>query len=84
MTEEKKEQKAISRKSRLYASLIFLIAFVVTTILWIVIYAPLFQPNENAIIILIFFLVLGGLAAFPWLPVLFPREPPGGLPLEDL
>jgi hypothetical protein len=49
-----------------------------------VFYAPLFQPNESIVIILIFFLVLGGLAALPWLPVVFQREPPGGPPLEDL
>ncbi len=84
MTEEPKDHKTISRKSRLYASLIFLIAFVVITVIWMVFYAPLFQPNESIVIILIFFLVLGGLAALPWLPVVFQREPPGGPPLEDL
>lgn len=84
MTEDKKDQKAIGRKSRLYASLIFLIAFVIVAIIWMIFFAPHFQPTENAITLLILFLVLGGLATLPWLPVLFPREPPGGPPLEDL
>lgn len=81
---EKDEPKPISRKSRCYASLIFLIAFIFIAIIWIIFFAPSLQPNENAVILLILFLVLGGLAVLPWLPIFFPREPPGGPPLEDL
>ncbi len=84
MSEEKNTQHTISRKSRLYASVLFLITFVVVAIIWMIFFASYFQPNENATILLIFFLVLGGLAALPWLPVVFQREPPGGPPLEDL
>jgi hypothetical protein len=81
---EKKQPKPISRKSRWYASLIFLIAYVVVTIVWMVLVAPYLQPNENLISLLIIFLVLGGLAVLPWLPVLFPREPPGDSSFKDL
>ena len=81
---EKKEAKPISQKSRCYASLIFLISFIVITIIWMIFFAPTLPPNENTLILLILFFVLGGLAALPWLPVMFPREPPGGPPLEDL
>lgn len=83
MTEEK-EQKHISRKSRLYASLIFLIMFPVIAVIWLIFFAPALQPHENIITLLLIFLVLVGLALLPWLPVLFPREPPGGPPFEDL
>ena len=84
MAEEKTEQKGISHKSRFYASVIFLAAFLVVAIIWLLFFAASFQPDENAIMLLIFFLVLVGLAILPWLPLLFPREPPGGPPLEDL
>ncbi|MFX1565885.1 MAG: hypothetical protein ACFFCH_07840 [Promethearchaeota archaeon] len=81
---EKKEPKPFSRKSRVYASLIFLIAFVVIAVIWIIVFGPTQQPSENLIALLILFLVFGGLAVLPWLPLLFPREPPGGVPYEDL
>jgi hypothetical protein len=81
---KKKERKPISRKSRCYASLIFLIAFIVFAIIWMIFIAPFLQPNENLISLLIIFFVFGGLAGLPWLPVLFPREPPGESPFEDL
>jgi hypothetical protein len=84
MTEENREQQTISRKSRLYASVLFLITFVGVATFWMIFFATYFQPNENTIILLILFLVLGGLAVLPWLPVVFQREPPGGPPLEDL
>ncbi len=83
MTDEK-ETRPISLKSRLYASLIFLIIFVVIVTIWTIFFSPDFQPNENLVTLLIFFLVFAGLAMLPWLPLLFPREPPGGPPLEDL
>jgi hypothetical protein len=81
---EKKEPKGISRNTRIYTSLVFLIAFTIITIIWIIFFATYFQPFENITILVIFFLVLGGFAILPLLPILFPREPPGGPPLEDL
>ncbi|MFX1319807.1 MAG: hypothetical protein ACFE9D_05190 [Promethearchaeota archaeon] len=79
---EKKEPKTVSHKSRCYASLIFLIAFAIIAITWLILVAPNLQPNQNLISLLIIFLVLGGLAVLPWLPILFPREPPGESPLR--
>ncbi|MFX1509945.1 MAG: hypothetical protein ACFFBR_06535 [Promethearchaeota archaeon] len=81
---EKKEPHPFSRKSRVYASLIFLIAFAIIAVIWIIIFSSALQPSENLITLLILFLVFGGLAVLPWLPVFFPREPQGGVPYEDL
>jgi hypothetical protein len=81
---EQKDSQPISRKFRIYASLIFLITFVVIAVIWIVVFGPTLQPSENLITLFILFLVFVGLAALPWLPVLFPREPPDGVPYEDL
>ena len=81
---EKKEPEPFSHRSRCYASLIFLIAFAIIAITWMILVAPTLQPNENLISLLIIFLVLGGLAVLPWLPVIFPREPPEESPFKDL
>jgi len=81
---EIKDPKTISQRSRLFTSLVFLMTFRIVAIIWTIFFAPYLQPFENLVALLIFFIVLGGLATLPWLPVLFPREPPGGPPLEEL
>jgi hypothetical protein len=73
MTEEK-EPKPISRKTRAYVSLIFLILILPTFIIWTIFINPYFPPDQAINVLILFTLVWAGLAGIPWLPVLFPRE----------
>ncbi|MFX1577233.1 MAG: hypothetical protein ACFFCF_08660 [Promethearchaeota archaeon] len=58
--------------------------FPVVAVIWLIFFASALQPYEKIITLLLIFLVLGGLAILPWLPVLFPREPLSSSPFEDL
>ncbi|MHA2428431.1 MAG: hypothetical protein ACXADB_10445 [Candidatus Hermodarchaeia archaeon] len=71
---EKKEPKPISRKTRAYVSLTFLILILPTFIFWMIFINPYFPPNQAINVLILFTLVWVGLAGIPWLPVLFPRE----------
>lgn len=71
---ENDSPKPISRKTRLITSLVFLSLMNPTFILWANFVSPHYQLYESITALAIVLLVLIGLAALPWLPVLFPRE----------
>ncbi|MHA2428857.1 MAG: hypothetical protein ACXADB_12615 [Candidatus Hermodarchaeia archaeon] len=71
---EEKEPKPISRKTRAYVSLIFLILILPTFIIWIMIINPVLPLDQSLNALILLTIVWVGLAGIPWLPVLFPRE----------